>query len=81
MDKLDIIFARVRTLYEIDNELRQVEDDYLEEWLEDGPPDGDWLPELMEYCCNSIWDYVCWVKLGSKLIAERGIEDYYESMD
>jgi hypothetical protein len=81
MDKLDTIFTRVRTLYEIDDELRRVEDDYLEEWLEEGLPDGDGLPEIMEYCCNYIRDYLYWIELGSRLIAERGIEDYYESMD
>lgn len=58
-----------------DNQLREVDDEYLEVWLEEGPPDGtdalDWLSEYHE----NLED---WVKLGLNLLEEREAETLEE---
>ena len=80
MNNIDIIFERAKVLYELDKELREAEDDFLETWLMEGLPDGYTLGELVDYCEDDE-AYDEFIELAFALIAERGIEDYYECMD
>lgn len=73
MDYIDMIFAKAKVLFELDKELREVEDEYLEDWLMEGLPDGCSLGELVDFCTES--NYYEFIDLAFALIAERGIEE------
>ena len=73
MDYIDMVFAKAKVLIELDRELREAEDDYLETWLMEGVPDGSTLGDFVEFCTENTYYY--FVDLACKLIAERGIEE------
>lgn len=74
MDRFNIIFKRAETLCELDEELREVEDDYLETWLMEGLPDDCTFGELVDWCADAR-AYNEFIELAFALIAERGIEE------
>lgn len=74
MNNINIVFERAMVLYELDKELREAEDDFLEEWLMEGLPDDCTLGELVDFCTN-VRAYNEFIELAFALIAERGIEE------
>lgn len=80
MDKLNKIYKRAEVLYGLDKELSEVEDEFLDTWLMEGLPDDYTYEELIE-CCIDTKAYNEFIELAFTLIAERGIENYYENVD
>lgn len=74
MNNINIIFERAKVLYELDKELREAEDDFLDTWLMEGLPDGCALGELVDFCAD-VRTYNNFIELAFALIAERGIEE------
>lgn len=79
-EELNTIVERTKTIMTLTNEIYEVEDDYLETWLEEGLPDGSTITEIVEFAEDEN-TYKEWVELAKKLLEARkndeGVEDIF----
>lgn len=61
---------KLKTINKMNEEMWEVEDEYLDTWLMMGPPDGATNGDLIEYM-KTPGTYEEWVSLFDKLIKER----------
>lgn len=64
------IFRRTSLIVDLDNELREVEDEYLETWLMEGCPDGSTIGEIADYVAEDE-TFEDWLQLGRELLTMR----------
>ena len=68
------VFARTLDILEIEEQMYEVEDDYLERWMMEGCPNGSTLTEIMEDVGNAE-SYLEWFSLGKRLLERREKEE------
>ena len=71
------VFARTLDILEIEEQMYEVEDEYLERWMMEGCPNGSTTVEIME-AVDDVETYLEWLTLGKELLSrrERGEVDY-----
>ena len=68
------IFARTLDILEIEEQMYEVEDEYLEKWMIEGCPNGSTVTEIMEDVSNAE-TYLEWFTLGKRLLSRREREE------
>lgn len=68
------VFARTLDILEIEEQMYEVEDDYLEIWMMEGCPNGSTLIEIMEDVGDAK-TYLEWFTLGKELLERREKEE------
>ena len=68
------VFARTLDILEIEEEIYEVEDEYLETWMMEGCPNGSTAIEIME-AVDDDETYLVWLILGKKLLDQREREE------
>ena len=68
------IFARTLDILEIEEQMYEVEDEYLEIWMMEGCPNGSTVTEIME-SVDDIETYHEWLTLGKELLNRREKEE------
>ena len=64
------VFARTLDILEIEEQMYEVEDDYLERWMMEGCPNGSTVTEIMEDVDDDE-TYHEWLTLGKELLSRR----------
>ena len=68
------VFARTLDILEIEEEMYEVEDEYLETWMMEGCPNGSTVTEIMDYVDDDE-TYHEWLTLGTELLVRREEEE------
>ena len=68
------VFARTLDILEIEEQMYEVEDEYLETWMMEGCPNGSTVTEIME-SVDDIETYYEWFTLGKRLLDRREKEE------
>lgn len=68
------VFARTLDILEIEEEMYEVEDEYLETWMMEGCPNGSTITEIME-AVDDDETYLEWLTLGKELLDRREREE------
>lgn len=68
------VFARTLDILEIEEQMYEVEDEYLEVWMMEGCPNGSTLTEIMEDV-DDPKTYLEWFTLGKRLLERREKEE------
>lgn len=68
------VFARTLDILEIEEEMYEVEDEYLETWMMEGCPNGSTATEIME-AVDDDETYLEWLILGKGLLDRREREE------
>lgn len=68
------VLARTLDILEIEEEMYEVEDDYLETWMTEGCPNGSTVTEIMDYVDDDE-TYHEWFTLGKELLERREKEE------
>lgn len=68
------VFARTLDILEIEEEMYEVEDEYLETWMMEGCPNGSTVTEIME-AVDDDETYLVWLILGKRLLDRREREE------
>ena len=68
------VFARTLDILEIDEQMYEVEDEYLETWMMEGCPNGSTIAEIME-AVDNVETYLEWLTLGERLLSRREKEE------
>lgn len=71
LEKFKIQCAKVTNIIEIDSIIREEEDELLDQWLMEGPPDGMEPSEMIEEIDE--W-YEEWLAVGEEILDARGID-------
>ena len=71
------VFDRALDILEIEEQMYEVEDEYLETWMMEGCPNDSTTAEIME-AVDDVETYLEWLTLGEELLSrrERGEVDY-----
>lgn len=67
-------FARTLDILEIEEQMYEVEDEYLETWMIEGCPNGSTVTEIMDYVDDDE-TYHEWLTLGKELLDQREKEE------
>lgn len=70
LNTVNEIFRRTSLIVDLDNEIREVEDEYLETWLMDGCPDSSTIGEIADYVAEDE-TFEDWLQLGRELLTMR----------
>ena len=68
------VLARTLDILEIEEEMYEVEDEYLETWMMEGCPNGSTVTEIMDYVDDDE-TYHEWLTLGKELLERREKEE------
>lgn len=68
------VFARTLDILEIEEQMYEVEDDYLETWMMEGCPNGSTVTEIIDYVDDDE-TYHEWLTLGKELLDQREREE------
>ena len=68
------VFARTLSILQIEEQMYEVEDDYLERWMMEGCPNGSTVAEIMEDVDDDE-TYHEWLTLGKELLSRREKEE------
>ena len=68
------LFTRTLDILEIEEEMYEVEDEYLETWMMEGCPNGSTVTEIMDYVDDDE-TYHEWFTLGKELLERREKEE------
>ena len=68
------VFARTLSILQIEEQMYEVEDEYLETWMMEGCPNGSTVTEIMDYV-NDDETYHEWLTLGKELLDQREREE------
>ena len=68
------VFARTLSILEIEEQMYEVEDEYLETWMMEGCPNGSTVTEIMEDVDDDE-TYHEWLILGKELLSRREKEE------
>ena len=68
------VFARTLDILEIEEQMYEVEDEYLETWMMEGCPNGSTVTEIME-SVDDIETYYEWLTLGKEVLDRREKEE------
>ena len=68
------VFARTLDILEIEEEMYEVEDEYLDTWMMEGCPNGSTVTEIME-AVDDDETYLVWLILGKRLLDRREREE------
>lgn len=68
------VLARTLDILEIEEQMYEVEDDYLETWMMEGCPNGSTVTEIMDYVDDDE-TYHEWLTLGKELLSRREKEE------
>ena len=68
------VLARTLDILEIEEQMYEVEDDYLETWMMEGCPNGSTITEIMDYVDDDE-TYHEWLTLGKELLSRREKEE------
>lgn len=68
------VFIRTLDILEIEEEMYEVEDEYLETWMMEGCPNGSTVTEIMDYVDDGE-TYHEWLTLGKELLDQREKEE------
>lgn len=68
------VFIRTLDILEIEEEMYEVEDEYLETWMMEGCPNGSTIAEIME-AVDNVETYLEWLTLGERLLSRREKEE------
>lgn len=68
------VFVRTLDILEIEEQMYEVEDDYLETWMIEGCPNGSTVTEIMDYVDDDE-TYHEWLTLGKELLDQREREE------
>ena len=68
------VFVRTLDILEIEEQMYEVEDEYLETWMMEGCPNGSTITEIME-SVDDIETYLEWITLGKDLLSRREREE------
>lgn len=68
------VFVRTLDILEIEEEMYEVEDEYLETWMMEGCPNGSTVTEIMDYVDDDE-TYREWLTLGKELLSRREREE------
>ena len=68
------LFTRTLDILEIEEEMYEVEDEYLETWMMEGCPNGSTVTEIMDYVDDDE-TYHEWLTLGKELLERREREE------
>lgn len=68
------LFTRTLDILEIEEEMYEVEDEYLETWMMEGCPNGSTVTEIMDYVDDDE-TYHEWLTLSKELLERREKEE------
>ena len=68
------VLARTLDILKIEEQMYEVEDDYLETWMMEGCPNGSTITEIMDYVDDDE-TYHEWLTLGKELLSRREKEE------
>ena len=68
------VFVRTLDILEIEEEMYEVEDEYLETWMMEGCPNGSTTEEIVE-AVDDDETYHEWLTLGKELLSRREREE------
>ena len=68
------VFTRTLDILEIEEQMYEVEDGYLETWMMEGCPNGSTVTEIMDYVDDDE-TYHEWLTLGKELLERREKEE------
>ena len=77
IETLKEILHKTTIILDLDEKLREVEDEYYELWLQEGCPDGSSVGQIVDYIIeDNVFDE--WFQLGITLLKNRkeNEEDY-----
>ena len=74
LERVKEVFARTLDILEIEEQMYEVEDEYLEIWMMEGCPNGSTVTEIME-SVDDIETYHEWLTLGKELLNRREKEE------
>lgn len=74
LERAKEVFARTLDILEIEEQMYEVEDEYLEVWMMEGCPNGSTLTEIMEDV-DDPKTYLEWFTLGKRLLERREKEE------
>lgn len=68
------VFARTLSILQIEEQMYEVEDEYLETWMMECCPNGSTTAEIME-AVDDVETYLEWLTLGKELLSRREKEE------
>lgn len=68
------VFVRTLSILQLEEQMYEVEDDYLETWMMEGCPNGSTVIEIMDYVDDDE-TYHEWFTLGKELLERREKEE------
>ena len=68
------VFVRTLSILQIEEQMYEVEDEYLETWMMEGCPNGSTVTEIMEDVDDDE-TYHEWLTLGKELLSRREKEE------
>ena len=74
IEKAKEVFARTLSILQIEEQMYEVEDEYLETWMMEGCPNGSTVTEIMEDVDDDD-TYHKWLTLGKQLLSRREKEE------
>lgn len=74
IERVKEVFARTLDILEIDEQMYEVEDEYLDAWMMEGCPNGSTIAEIME-AVDNVETYLEWLTLGERLLSRREKEE------
>lgn len=74
IERVKEVFARTIDILEIDEQMYEVEDEYLDVWMMEGCPNGSTIAEIME-AVDNVETYLEWLTLGERLLDRRKKEE------
>ena len=74
IERVKEVFARTLSILQIEEQMYEVEDEYLETWMMEGCPNGSTTVEIME-AVDDVETYLEWLTLGKELLSRREREE------
>lgn len=74
IERVKEVLARTLDILEIEEQMYEVEDEYLETWMMEGCPNGSTVTEIMDYVDDDE-TYHEWLILSKELLSRREKEE------